>query len=46
MFLIYGGILWGLLPSPGVSWQGHLFGAAGGVTAAWALHGQRDERAA
>ena len=46
VFLIYGGILWGLLPSPGVSWQGHLFGAAGGVTAAWALHGQRDEHAA
>ncbi|MGH9274481.1 MAG: rhomboid family intramembrane serine protease [Acidimicrobiales bacterium] len=46
VFLVYGGILWGLLPSPGVSWQGHLFGAVGGVVAAWALHGQRDERAA
>jgi membrane associated rhomboid family serine protease len=43
VFLVYGGILWGLLPSPGVSWQGHLFGAAGGVAAAWFLHGQRDE---
>jgi membrane associated rhomboid family serine protease len=43
VFLVYGGILWGLLPSPGVSWQGHLFGAAGGVVAAWVLHGQRDE---
>jgi membrane associated rhomboid family serine protease len=44
VFLLYGGILWGLLPSPGVSWQGHLFGAAGGVAAAWFLHGQPDER--
>lgn len=43
VFMVYGGILWGLLPSPGVSWQGHLFGAAGGVAAAWALHGQRDD---
>jgi membrane associated rhomboid family serine protease len=44
VFLMYGGILWGLLPSPGVSWQGHLFGAAGGVAAAWFLHRQPDER--
>ena len=43
VFLVYGGILWGLLPSPGVSWQGHLFGAAGGVVAAWALHGQPED---
>lgn len=42
IFLIYGGTLWGLIPSPGVSWQGHLFGAVGGVLAAWALHGQTD----
>jgi membrane associated rhomboid family serine protease len=45
VLVVYGGILWGLLPSPGVSWQGHLFGAAGGVAAAWLLHGQRDEMA-
>ncbi|WP_235831496.1 rhomboid family intramembrane serine protease [Gordonia zhaorongruii] len=33
--LVYGGILWGVLPAAsGVSWQGHLFGAAGGVLAA------------
>lgn len=46
VLMVYGGILWGLLPSPGVSWQGHLFGAAGGVAAAWALHAQRDQAAA
>lgn len=42
-FLVYGGALWGLLPSPGVSWQGHLFGAVGGVAAAWLLHARRAE---
>jgi membrane associated rhomboid family serine protease len=42
-FMVYGGVLWGLLPRPGVSWQGHLFGAAGGVAAAWLLHAQRAE---
>ena len=38
VFLIYGGVLWGLLPRPGISWTGHLFGAIGGVLAAWILH--------
>ncbi len=34
--LLYGGLLFGVLPGqPGVSWQGHLFGFAGGVVAAW-----------
>ncbi len=35
--LIYGGLVWGVLPSnPVVSWQGHLFGAVAGVlTARW-----------
>jgi membrane associated rhomboid family serine protease len=34
----YGGVLLGgLLPEQGVSWQGHLFGAIGGVIAARAL---------
>jgi membrane associated rhomboid family serine protease len=42
-FLVYGSALWGLLPSPGVSWQGHLFGALGGVVAAWLLHARREE---
>jgi membrane associated rhomboid family serine protease len=36
IFAVYGSVLWGLLPTagPGVSWQAHLFGAAGGVLAA------------
>ncbi|MGE3287075.1 MAG: rhomboid family intramembrane serine protease [Pseudonocardia sp.] len=35
LFLLYGGALWGVLPGqPGVSWQGHLFGALAGVFAA------------
>lgn len=38
IMLVYGGILWGLLPRPGVSWTGHLFGALGGVLAAAVLH--------
>jgi membrane associated rhomboid family serine protease len=33
--VLYGGLLWGVLPtSRGVSWQGHLFGALGGLAAA------------
>ena len=31
-------LLFGLVPTPGVSWQGHLFGAVGGVVAARVLH--------
>ena len=38
LFALFGSILWGLLPvSFGVSWQAHLFGAAGGVLAAVVL---------
>ncbi|MFQ6398658.1 rhomboid family intramembrane serine protease [Nocardia sp. KC 131] len=40
---LYGSLLWGVLPGqPGISWQGHLFGAMGGVVAGWVLSG--DER--
>ncbi len=36
----YGSLLWGVLPGqPGISWQGHLFGAIGGGIAAWSLRG-------
>jgi len=36
--VIYSGLVWGVLPhSPGVSWEGHLFGLLGGVAAAWML---------
>ncbi|GAA4849760.1 rhomboid family intramembrane serine protease [Actinomycetospora corticicola] len=35
LFLLYGGVLWGVLPgTPGVSWQAHLFGALAGILAA------------
>ncbi len=41
--LVYGGALWGVLPGqPGISWQGHLFGAIGGVVAARALSERRE----
>jgi membrane associated rhomboid family serine protease len=40
---VYGGIVWGLFPKPGISWQGHLFGAIGGVFIAYALYGTDDE---
>jgi membrane associated rhomboid family serine protease len=46
LFFMYGGLLLGVLPGqPGVSWQGHLFGAIGGALAAW-LVSERTERAA
>lgn len=32
--IAYSGLIWGVLPvTPGVSWQGHLFGAIGGIIA-------------
>ncbi|WP_199442506.1 rhomboid family intramembrane serine protease [Umezawaea beigongshangensis] len=40
---VYGYALWGVLPGqPGISWEGHLFGAIGGVLAAWGV--ARDAR--
>ena len=35
-------LLFGLVPTPGVSWQGHLFGAIGGVVAARLVHRRRE----
>ncbi len=37
-------LLFGLVPADGISWQGHLFGAIGGVVAVRALdRGRRRE---
>lgn len=42
---VYGSLLWGVLPGqPGISWQGHLFGAVGGVLAGWVLSGNERSR--
>lgn len=48
VFVTYGAsMVFGMLPQgDGISWQGHLFGFAGGVFAAWLLHRKRPELAA
>jgi membrane associated rhomboid family serine protease len=38
-------LLGGLQPQEGISWQGHFFGALGGVLAAWLLAGRREPQA-
>ena len=44
VFLLYSSTLLGALPGqPGISWQGHLFGAIGGFLAARLLRRRRDE---
>ena len=35
--LLYGGLVWGVLPDQRVSWESHLFGAIAGAAAAWML---------
>ena len=45
LLFFFGGLLLGVLPGqPGVSWQGHLFGALAGIFAAW-LVARRSRRA-
>jgi membrane associated rhomboid family serine protease len=47
VLVVYGGLIWGVLPgAAGVSWQAHLGGAVGGVLAAWLLHRRATRRAA
>lgn len=41
VLFLYGGVLWGVVPRPGISWQGHVLGAVGGVLAAYAFHNTR-----
>ena len=46
LFLAYGSLLLGVLPGePGISWQGHLFGALGGALAAWLVSFDDEPRA-
>ncbi len=39
VLVVYGGLIWGVLPgAAGISWQAHLGGAIGGIIAARLLH--------
>jgi membrane associated rhomboid family serine protease len=45
VLVVYGGLIWGVLPgNAGISWQAHLGGAVGGVLAAWLLHRRANRR--
>jgi membrane associated rhomboid family serine protease len=47
VLVVYGGMIWGVLPgAAGISWQAHLGGAVGGILAAWLLHRRRHSAAA
>lgn len=45
VLMVYGSVLWGVLPTQyGVSWQAHLGGAIGGGLAAWWMHARAKHR--
>jgi membrane associated rhomboid family serine protease len=44
IFLLYGGIVWGVLPSePGVSWESHMFGFLSGIVLAYVFRKSPDQ---
>ena len=44
VLFVYGStLLFGLVPTPGVSWQGHFFGGVGGIIAARVIHARRGD---
>lgn len=45
VLFFYGGVLWGIVPKNGISWQGHIFGAIGGIVAARVFHARPAEKA-
>lgn len=44
VLFFYGGVLWGVIPRDGISWQGHIFGAIGGLIAARAFRSATPNR--